>query len=144
MSRSRSSSSSGTLALPGPQRRFTLAEANRTLPLVSRIVGDIVAVHGQVSHLQASLEAGVKGKKAEALEQDLERRLSRLNELVDELKAVGCELKDCSIGLIDFPGRHQDRDIYLCWKHGEEHINYWHELHAGFAGRKPVSVLDER
>ena len=144
MSRPRSSSSSGTLALPSPPRRFTLAEANRTLPLVSRIVADIVAVHGQVSHLQASLEAGVKGKRAEGLEEDLERKLARLNELVEELNAVGCELKDSAIGLIDFPGRHQERDIYLCWKLGEERINYWHELHAGFAGRKPVSVLEER
>jgi hypothetical protein len=143
--RSSSSSSGSTLALPSPKRRFTLHEANRTLPLVNRIVKDIVDVHGQVSHLQASLQAGAKSKRgsAEQLEDLLEAKLQRLNELVEELKQIGCELKDCAIGLIDFPGRHEGRDVFLCWKLGEERINYWHELHAGVAGRQPVSVLRE-
>ena len=64
-------------------------------------------------------------------------------DLVEEINQVGCELKDCSIGLIDYLSRHQGRDIYLCWKLGEERVNYWHELHSGFAGRQPVSVLQE-
>jgi hypothetical protein len=136
-----SPSSSNTLALPSPRKRFTLAEANRTLPLVRMIVKDIVSVHAQVSHLQASLLAGTRPKRAEQLELELEQRLARLHELIEELNGVGCELKDCSVGLIDFLGRHEDRDIYLCWKLGEERIHYWHELHAGFAGRQPVSVL---
>jgi hypothetical protein len=137
------SSPSGTLALPSPKRKFTLAEANRTLPLVSRIVRDVVKVHGQVSHLQASLQAGVRGRRAEQMEAELETRLHRLHELIEELTQIGCELKDCSMGLIDYVGRHQGRDILLCWKLGEDSIRYWHELHAGFAGRQPVSILEE-
>lgn len=143
MGRPRFSSSSNTLALPSPRKRFTLSEANRTLTLVRRIVKDIVGVHGQVSHLQASLQAGARGKRADQLEAELEGRLARLHGLIEELNQVGCELKDCSVGLIDFLGRHEGRDIYLCWKLGEERINYWHELHAGFAGRQPVSVLQD-
>ena len=38
-------------------------------------------------------------------------------------------------------GRHQDRDICLCWKLGEEQIEFWHEPNAGYAGRKPVAGL---
>ena len=100
-------------------------------------------VHGQVSHLQASLQAGVRGRRAEQMEAELEIRLHRLHELIEELTQIGCELKDCSMGLIDYVGRHQGRDILLCWKLGEDSIRYWHELHAGFAGRQPVSILEE-
>ena len=67
--------------------------------------------------------------------------LHRLEDYVDELSEIGCELKDYQIGLIDFTGRYQGRDICLCWKLGEETITHWHELNSGFAGRKPVSLL---
>ena len=45
-------------------------------------------------------------------------------------------------GLVDFIGRHEGRDVYLCWKLGEERITHWHELNAGFAGRKPVLAAE--
>lgn len=137
-------SESGGIAAPRRRRTFSLREANSSLPLVSRIVKDIVTSHGRCSHLQASLESAPKGRKRDELEAHLETELQRLHDHVEEINQVGCELKDCSIGLIDFLGRHQGRDIYLCWKMGEERVNYWHELHSGFAGRQPVSVLEER
>jgi hypothetical protein len=70
--------------------------------------------------------------------------IERLDDLVDELEDVGAQLKDHQSGLVDFVGRHEGRDVYLCWKLGEESIAYWHELDAGFAGRKPVSLLHEK
>ena len=134
-------STTGGVAAPRKRRLFSLIEANKTLPLVGRIVRDIVETHAECSHLQASLEAAPRGKKADDLEASLECKLQRLHDLVEEINRVGCELKDCSVGLIDFVSRHQGRDIYLCWKMGEPKINYWHELHSGFSGRQPVSVL---
>ena len=35
-------------------------------------------------------------------------------------------------------GRLDGRDIFWCWKHGEEKIEHWHELEAGYQGRQPV------
>ncbi len=136
-------SESGGVAAPRKRRKFSLHEANKALPLVQRIVRDIVGTHGQCSHLQASIESTPRGKKNDELEGQLEGKLQRLHDLVEEINLVGCELKDCSVGLIDFLARHQGRDIYLCWKLGEERINYWHELHSGFTGRQPVSVLQD-
>ena len=141
-----SSSSSATSVKPSPtKRRFTLKEANRSLPLVSRIVADIVAAHNAATMLQAKLESSPnqQPKDAAGSERELEQKLERLQALVDELTEVGCELKDYSMGLIDFIGRHQSRDVYLCWKLGEEQIAYWHEMNAGYAGRQPVSTLKE-
>lgn len=127
-----------------PRRRFTLEQANRTLPLVSRIVADIVKAHKQATTIQIQLERlSPASRQRRPLEQELERAMERLNDLVSELSAVGCEVKDFQLGLVDFIGRHQGRDVYLCWKLGEAQIDHWHELDAGFAGRQPVSLLQE-
>ncbi len=73
----------------------------------------------------------------------MDAAIDRLSQLVDELAEIGVELKDYETGLVDFVGRHEGRDVYLCWKLGEEKITHWHELNTGFAGRKPVSQLQE-
>jgi hypothetical protein len=121
-----------------------LAEANKSLPLVKRIVADIVRAHRQVTDLQQQLEA-VKAAAAQqtAVQDRLHAGLEHLQDYVDELTEVGCELKDYRLGLIDFIGRHQGRDVCLCWKLGEERVAHWHEMQAGYAGRQPVSTLRE-
>jgi hypothetical protein len=130
------------LSSPSPVKRFTLAKANLTLPLVKRIVSDIVKTHAQVVALQAAVETA-KLKDQPAVQADLDRALEQLQTYVDELHDIGCDLKDYQIGLVDFLGRHQGRPVCLCWKLGEETIGYWHELRAGFAGRQPITSLQE-
>jgi hypothetical protein len=124
-----------------PIRRFTLQQANSSLPLVKRIVSDIVHLHGKATHYQQQLES-LSGREQLAAQQELDRVLTRLRDVLDELSDVGCELKDYRTGLIDFVARHRGRDVLLCWKLGEETIGYWHEVKSGFSGRQPVSELD--
>jgi hypothetical protein len=127
-----------------PPRRFTLEQANRALPLVKRIVADIVRTHGLASSHRDAVQRTNGAKQVAAVQKELDSAIDRLEELVEELNAIGVELKDYETGLIDFVGRHDGRDVYLCWKLGEELITHWHELNAGFAGRKPVSTLREK
>jgi hypothetical protein len=126
-----------------PRRRFTLEQANRALPLVRRVVNDIVERREQATRLQSKLESA-DAKEQQRIQKELDVAIDKLHTYLDELTEIGCELKDFQAGLVDFIGRHQGRDIYLCWKLGEERIGYFHEISAGFAGRMPVSVLDER
>jgi len=139
-------SSPRPLAPSRPTRRFTLAQANRALPLVSRIVGDVVKMHDRAMSLQARLdpEKGSSPPLPPATHAELDAAMDRLQDYVAELAEVGCELKDYRTGLVDFVGRHQGRDVLLCWRLGEERVGFWHEVNAGFAGRRPVSQLDER
>ena len=123
------------------KRHFTLNEANRALPLVQRIVRDIVAAHETAAMLHSRLEHPQPPAVRAEIEGGLERAVGRLNRLLHELKDVGCDLKDYRMGLIDFIGVHEDREICLCWKLGEPAIEHWHELHDGFAGRRRVSEL---
>ena len=136
------SASPDSAATPRPRRRFTLSEANRSLPLVRRIVTDIVDTHVKAVAVQAELGRAAS-KEQPALQADLEGLLERLEDFVDELTEVGCELKDYTTGLNDFTGRHKGHEVCLCWKLGEEQVGHWHELDAGAAGRKPVRTLRE-
>ena len=128
---------------PRPRRRFTLAQANRALPLVRRIVADVVRSNHEAAQDQTRLETCTSAQQS-AIQHSLQATLEHLQDYLDELADIGCELKDSRIGLIDFVGRHKGHDVYLCWKLGEEKIEHWHELQAGFMGRQPISTLDEK
>jgi hypothetical protein len=46
-------------------------------------------------------------------------------------------------GLVDWFARSADREVFLCWRFGEKEVAFFHDLEAGFAGRRPVSELTE-
>lgn len=128
------------------RRYFTLAEANRTLPLVKRIVGDITTLHPQWRDLVSRYElvaAQAKPEWGESREQvDLRHQIDavarEINGYLQELEQIGCLFKGFDEGLVDFYGKLDGREIFWCWKKGEERIEHWHELKAGYQGRQPV------
>jgi len=134
------------------KKYFSVDEANRTLPLVKQIVADIVRQFQAVSELDARLSAVVqRDAKKRAADQyseelahtkaELEAEDEKLHAFRAELESLGVELKGTD-GLCDFPGLRDGREICLCWRLGEPEITHWHEIHAGFAGRQPISTLD--
>lgn len=128
-----------------PERKiFTLEHANKTLPLVGRIVEDLVGLYREMAATQQRLSSdALVASDRDRLERDAESQERQFDLYVDELIEVGCELKDANIGLVDFIGRHDGRDVYLCWRLGEKQIEFWHELHAGFGGRRPINTLNQ-
>jgi hypothetical protein len=125
---------------------FTVSEANRALPLVRRIVGDITALYPRWHDLVYRYELAAArarpdwGESAE--QQDLGREIEALAQEIQgylrELEAVGCVFKGFEDGLVDFYGKLDGRDIFWCWKQGEERIGHWHEIEGGFAGRQAL------
>ena len=126
---------------------FTLEEANRTLPLVKRIVRDIVEEYRRWKEhvfryeLVAASSTADRGESEEqvALRGEVDRSAQRINNFVEELARVGCVFKGFDEGLVDFYSKRDDRDIFLCWKLGEDALAYWHEVDTGFSGRQPLS-----
>ena len=125
---------------------FTLSEAERTLPLVGRIVQDLTveypAWRAAVAHFElvtggARAEWGETGELVEARDA-VARHAERINRCLQELEAVGCVFKGFEAGLVDFYSLRDDRPIFLCWRLGEDRISHWHEIDSGFAGRQPV------
>ena len=124
------------------QKLFELEEARSTLPLVSRIVSDIVEVTAQMKEIYLEIrEVAGEGSDRDRLD-ELQERLQEIadgrSEFFEELAALGIEMKDPNKGLVDFPALLDGRVVYLCWKLGEETIEHWHELATGFDNREPV------
>lgn len=63
---------------------------------------------------------------------------------LEELENIGCVIKDLNEGLIDFYSLFEGKEIFLCWKYGEENIEYWHDIEDGFSGRKPINILNRK
>ncbi|WP_461828669.1 DUF2203 domain-containing protein [Aquifex sp.] len=122
---------------------FTLKEARETLVKIKPIVEDIREKKEELSRLyeelmeqEDELEQMYLKTRIKELELQIRRHLARIEEL-------GGVIKGLDPILIDFLSEHEGRYIWLCWKEGEETIMYWHELNAGFAGRRPVQELEE-
>ena len=124
---------------------FTLEEAERTLPLVRRIV----ATYGRVSRRGAarwpasSCSPAARGRRGEtpelvAAREDVARHADRINVYLQELEAIGCVFKGFDGGLVDFYSLRDDQPIFLCWRLGEDRITHWHESTPAFAGRQPI------
>jgi len=125
---------------------FTPDEANRMLPLVSRIADDIVATYADVNRaLQAYEDEKTRAEADETRLPALRRRdeevanvLDRFQALIEEIEALGGTVKDYERGLIDFYGEVDGEIVYLCWQRGEEHIEFWHGLDEGFSHRRAL------
>lgn len=129
-------------------RLFTLDEANRMLPLVSRIVGDIIEHYARWQRTIEEFEVAAALSVAErpAAEADvLQHRAQQLARdiqgFVGELAQLGLEFKGFELGLVDFPGDVGGRRVFWCWKYGEPAVQFWHDVDAGYAGRQPVTML---
>jgi hypothetical protein len=125
---------------------FTIDEANRTLPLVRKIVQDIVDDYRRWKEALARYELAAAYQRSESGESDeaMTRRrevddlAERINGYIAELEQVGCVLKGFDEGLVDFRGRLEQREVWLCWRLGESEVSHWHELDAGFQARQPI------
>jgi hypothetical protein len=125
---------------------FSLQEAERTLPLVRRIVQDLTNEYPAWRAAVARFELLTGGARADwgetgellAAREDVSRHADRINRYLQELEAIGCVFKGFDAGLVDFYTLRDDRPVFLCWKMGEERIQHWHELDAGFGGRQPI------
>ncbi|MGD8867034.1 MAG: DUF2203 domain-containing protein [Gemmatimonadales bacterium] len=128
---------------------FTVEEANRTLPLVRRVVSDIVSTHRRLVDLAGEYRAQAADKDVSAVRRvEIERELSDLSETVNafirELTDIGVLFKGFENGLVDFYAKLDGRPIFLCWKLGEESVEWFHDLNAGYLGRQrlPLHLLD--
>lgn len=127
------------------RERFTVEDANRTLPLVRRIVSDAVRDYWrwqdkvrQYEEVAANRVAGEQSEEAERLEKETAQLAREIDGYIEEIRQLGVEFKGFDTGLVDFPAEMNGRPVLLCWQLGEESVQYWHEEDAGYAGRQPL------
>ena len=106
-------------------------------------VRDIVNSHKTVCALEQRCQVplpGVSREEVEEIRWRYDEELDKIQQLSDELSAIGCELKDVRRGIVDFRALHQGRIIEFCWRHGEETIQHWHGLDDGFHDRRLIDA----
>jgi hypothetical protein len=128
---------------------FTVEDANRTLPLVRRIVSDVVRDYWrwqekvrEYEEVAATRNADQPNEGADRLEQEAQQLARDIDGYLAEIRALGVEMKGFDCGLVDFPSEIDGRPVLLCWQLGEDSVRYWHEEDAGFAGRRPLASID--
>jgi hypothetical protein len=122
-------------------RYYTLAEARAALPKVKHLMDMVQTARQEILRLRPEVwpvlrNASMNGGSREAGE--LMLHFQRLETGVKGILNMGIVVKDVDEGLVDFLAKRADHEVYLCWKYGEDDIEYWHELHTGFAGRHPI------
>lgn len=137
-------------------RFFTLEEARALLPRVKTLVGEQLDRRTTLEQMlgQLALKTGSPPETivenpddaddVKALKRDILRRIEQYQRGWNELEDLGAVLKDAKTGLIDFYSKIDGRTVLLCWKHGEDSIEHYHDLDSGFAGRKPLAAIRSR
>ncbi|MCB9730728.1 MAG: DUF2203 domain-containing protein [Deltaproteobacteria bacterium] len=138
-------------------RYFTVEEANQMVPQLAAAFERLIQLRVQMGGVYARLEAAgfapvgedfplsVEGA-TRAVVSDRAALLALISAFRDEndaLESQGCVLKGFEPGLVDWHARVAGREVLLCWRFGEKSVGWWHEVDAGFAGRRPIADLME-
>ena len=140
---------------PEPEPKlFSVEEANRLLPQVREILRQLRRHRDEMEQVEAKKAVeeltwlqpdGEVSPKAqgelERLNQLQERQRQLFEKTLGRLNSMGAQMKDLDAGLVDFFTARGDALVYLCWKDGEDRIQFWHDLESGFSGRLPIDKL---
>jgi len=128
-------------------RFFTVEEANLELPRLRQWLPRVQARRRRLDVVQhklgeltvkAAADGNLLEEEVHGTQREAQRLTEELNKLMARIKDLGCEIKDIEQGLVDFPSLREGREVYLCWRLGEEEVAFWHDLDAGFSGRQPL------
>ena len=133
------------------ERLYTVDEVNALLPKVIARWETVMQLRQQLKGLYQELEAA-GAPPGHAAPADASAKVARdravfdglaeaLKDEVEAINATGCVIRDIESGLCDWEGEHEGRIVWLCWRYGERELGWFHELDAGFRGRRPISEL---
>ena len=126
---------------------YTVKRANAAIPDVSKKYVHVVECKDAVMRAERALQECMSSdsdlEAYSTRKQTLNSALADFYLAVRDLEKTGAVIKGIDDGLVDFPSRRFDDDVWLCWKYGEPEVKFWHEKDSGFRNRKPLAVSDE-
>ena len=135
------------------QRLFSLTEAERTRVELEPVLLEAMEARRRAKVIdekmtelatRIQISGGMRFDYQQAGQQRLEQNNleSSIADALEKIHSTGCVVKDLDVGLLDFPAKLNDEDIYYCWRVGEDRIRFYHRQDEGFAGRKPIDPRD--
>jgi hypothetical protein len=97
---------------------YTPKEANHQLEVVRPMVAELIAISERIRAHQPEIWAVVEKSAGNGGNPTLSKMLpdfDRLDLVLHQLQDMGIEVKDLSIGLIDFLALKDGRVVYICW-----------------------------
>ena len=136
-----------------PQKYFSLTEAERLRVKLEPLLIEAMESRRKINEVDEELNeladkirqsGGLAVSYDSASKARLERNrlMEAIQTALDQIQDTGCVVKDLDVGLLDFPARIDDEEVYLCWKLGEDRIRFYHRQDEGFSGRKPIDPRD--
>jgi len=126
---------------------FSVSDANEILPLVIKKFNYAKKAKAEVMKMEQQLTSEMTSttslEEYTINKRKLNSSITKFYQSIEDLENTGVSLKGLDEGLLDFPAKRFDEEIWLCWKEGETEIKFWHEKDSGFMGRKPISVSNE-
>ena len=126
---------------------FSVNQANEILPTVIKKFEYAKKMKVEVMKMEQQLTSGITSTTSlgeyTTIKKKLNSLVTKFYQSIEDLEETGVVLKGRDEGLLDFPAKHFDEEIWLCWKEGETEIKFWHEKDTGFMGRKPISVSNK-
>ena len=126
---------------------FSVNDANEILPTVIKKFNHAKKMKDEVMKMEHQLTSGITQttslEEYATIKRELNSTVTKFYQSIEDLESTGVFLKGLDEGLLDFPAKRFDDEIWLCWKEGETEIKFWHEKDIGFMGRKPISVSNE-
>ena len=126
---------------------FSVSDANEILPLVIKKFNYAKKAKAEVMKMEQQLTSEMTPTTSLEEYTNIKRKfnssITKFYQSIEDLENTGVFLKGLDEGLLDFPAKRFDEEIWLCWKEGETEIKFWHEKDTGFMGRKPISVSNE-
>ena len=122
-------------------RLFSLEEANAEVVRLRPLLAQIIAIRAEIMQSRPevwSVMVKAASNGGNRVTAQVDQDFLRLQGLVKKLLESGVEVKDLDTGLVDFRSLRDGREVYLCWKFGEDQIQFWHELDSGFGGRQEL------
>ena len=136
-------------------KTFTLDEAQSLLPVLESLLNRAIEARQAASELQDELSAlnrrvfmmggmAIDIASVQRRKTTFEALVQRAKDSLQEIDAIGVQVKDLDTGLLDFPCILEGETVLLCWKRGEPRIDFWHRLEDGFRGRQPIDARFRR
>ena len=117
-------------------RYYTVDEANELIGDLRERLEEIRLARQTILRSAEKLRQGAHANGGGAEGAASMEAMTVLRTGIEELTSQGIVLRDADTGLIDFPAQREGRLVFLCWRPDEERVTHWHEVDAGFGGRK--------